>query len=95
MRRPSEKGPNRGALSRGMHLEGITECDRWARQLNDVARLWVKPARNQAPRMARRSCHGLLPAREGKFVLKYFMLRKAGRVVIPILRIRALERVRP
>ena len=25
-------------------------------------------------------CGGPLPAREGKFVLKYFLLRKAGRV---------------
>jgi hypothetical protein len=27
-----------------------------------------------------RSCGGPLPSREGKFIIKYFMLRKAGRI---------------
>jgi predicted Zn finger-like uncharacterized protein len=27
-----------------------------------------------------RTCGGPLPAREGKFVVKYFLLRKAGRI---------------
>jgi hypothetical protein len=27
-----------------------------------------------------RACGGPLPAREGKFVLKYFLLRKGGRI---------------
>jgi hypothetical protein len=27
-----------------------------------------------------RACGGLLPGREGKFVLKYFLLRNAGRI---------------
>ena len=30
--------------------------------------------------IACRSCSAALPGREGKFVLKYFLLRKAGRV---------------